>query len=113
MQGWGRAAGLRIDAYFAPKQYTTPSSLAMTRRPSATAGEPVKPPPASYCQASLPVLMLMAYSRPSAEPTNARSPTMTGEESTRLRVGNDHSSSPFEGLRACTRLLRPPTITYP
>ena len=30
--------------YFAPKQYTTPRSVAITSLPPATAGEPVKPP---------------------------------------------------------------------
>ena len=53
-------------SYFAPKQYSVPSVLPITSRPSATAGEAVKSPPASYSHNLLAVLRSRPYSRPSA-----------------------------------------------
>src|SRR5690606_42822 len=79
---------------FAPKQYNVPSVLPITNLPSAIAGEAIKSPPASYSQTFFPVLRSSSYSRPSEAPTNTRSPTITGEESTRDFARNFQSSSP-------------------
>ena len=56
----------------------------MTSRRNATAGEPMMPPLSCFSHLISPLDRSSAYRRPSVEPTNTRSPTITGDESTLL-----------------------------
>ena len=75
-------APLLLLTCFSPKQYTTPSLLAINktpRQPPPDAG--VNSPPASYSHTLLTGFEIEAINPTVAEPMNTRFPTMTGEPS--------------------------------
>src|SRR6266446_8871753 len=95
--------------YFAPKQYTLPSSAPMITRPSATAGELSMAWPTSCDQSSFPLSKDIIYSRPSSDPTTTLSPQITGELSTLPRVAKLQSCEPSSHLTQWTSFRVPHT----
>ncbi len=67
----------------------------MTSRPSATAGEPVKPPPSSISDAWEPSDAFNTYSRPVLSATKTLEFEITGDASTLPRAVNSQTFSPL------------------
>src|SRR5579872_1607296 len=88
------------------------ASEPMTRHPSPTAGDAENGRPSVKRQTSCPLSRLMPYTLPSFDPTNTRSPTITGELSTCALVLKIQTCAPVRRSRQYNFLSCAPTTTY-